>query len=181
MSALLIRPVAFRLKQVHDAIRSEMPVCPVGSKFFALLPALTPTHFPLVVVVKISFPPLLRRGAIFSPDLLGRLGVIRHLGLEGMCGSDDEEPCICYHNGIEMNEQASLIESADFISCHKGRSYTTVEEEVVTVSDAESVIMEPITWRIIPLSKWLVTMVSKSPNWGCSPCKWPKWLISGGY
>ena len=37
------------------------------------------------------------------------------------------------------------------------------------------------TWRIIPISKWLVTMVSKSPNWGCSPSKWPKWLINGGY
>ena len=25
------------------------------------------------------------------------------------------------------------------------------------------------TWRIIPFNKWLITMVSKSPNWGCSP------------
>ena len=37
------------------------------------------------------------------------------------------------------------------------------------------------TWRIIPLSKWLVTMVSKSLKWSCSPSKWPKWLINGGY
>ena len=37
------------------------------------------------------------------------------------------------------------------------------------------------TWRIIPFSKWLITMVSKSPNWGCSPYKWAKWLINGGY
>ena len=37
------------------------------------------------------------------------------------------------------------------------------------------------TWRIIPISKWLITMVSKSPNWGYSPSKWPKWLINGGY
>ena len=36
-------------------------------------------------------------------------------------------------------------------------------------------------WRIIPFSKWLITMVSKSPNWGYSPCKWPKWLINRGY
>ena len=28
--------------------------------------------------------------------------------------------------------------------------------------------------------KWLVTMVSKSPKWGYSPYKWPKWLINGG-
>ncbi len=34
---------------------------------------------------------------------------------------------------------------------------------------------------IIPVSKWLLTIVSKSPNWGCSPSKWPKWLINGGY
>ena len=39
------------------------------------------------------------------------------------------------------------------------------------------------TWRIIPVSKWLVTMVSKwlvtvvskSPKWGYSPYKCPKW------
>ena len=34
------------------------------------------------------------------------------------------------------------------------------------------------TWRIIPFSKWLITMVSKSPNWGYSPSKWRKWLIN---
>ena len=37
------------------------------------------------------------------------------------------------------------------------------------------------TWRIIPFSKWLITMVNKSPKWDCSPSKWPKWLINGGY
>ena len=37
------------------------------------------------------------------------------------------------------------------------------------------------TWRIIPVTKWLITMVSKSPKWGCSPYKWPKLLINGGY
>ena len=31
-----------------------------------------------------------------------------------------------------------------------------------------------LTWRIIPNSKWLITMVSKSPKWGCgTPFKWP--------
>ena len=38
-----------------------------------------------------------------------------------------------------------------------------------------------ITWRIIPVSKWLITMVSKSPKWGYSPYKWPKWLVNRGY
>ena len=37
------------------------------------------------------------------------------------------------------------------------------------------------TWRIIPFSQWFVTMVGKSPNWGCSPSKQPKWLVNGGY
>ena len=27
------------------------------------------------------------------------------------------------------------------------------------------------TWRIIPVCKWLITMVSKSPKWGYSPYK----------
>ena len=34
-------------------------------------------------------------------------------------------------------------------------------------------------WRIIPVSKWL-TMVSKSPKYGCSPSKWSTWLINSG-
>ena len=38
-----------------------------------------------------------------------------------------------------------------------------------------------ITWRIIPISKWLITMVRKSPTWGYCPSKSPKWLLSGGY
>ena len=38
------------------------------------------------------------------------------------------------------------------------------------------------TWRIIPFNnKWLIVMFSKSPNWGNSPSKRPKWLINGGY
>ena len=32
------------------------------------------------------------------------------------------------------------------------------------------------TWRIIPFSKWLLTMVSKSPNWGWSSYKWPNFM-----
>ena len=92
-------------------------------------------------MIKISLPCLLRRGAIFSPDMLSRLGVIRHLGLEGMCSPDDDEPCTCYHNGIEMNDQPSLMSRADFISCYKGRSYTMVAEDVVSVSDADSIII----------------------------------------
>ena len=34
-----------------------------------------------------------------------------------------------------------------------------------------------VLWRIINVSKWLITMVR-----GCSPSKWPfLWLIKGGY
>ena len=29
------------------------------------------------------------------------------------------------------------------------------------------------TWRIIPVSKWVISMVTKSPKSGCSPYKWP--------
>ena len=31
------------------------------------------------------------------------------------------------------------------------------------------------------LYTWLITMVSKSPKWGYSPYKGPKWLVNGGY
>ena len=36
-------------------------------------------------------------------------------------------------------------------------------------------------WRIIPVSKLLITMVNKSPKKGCFPSKWFKWLIHGVY
>ena len=36
-----------------------------------------------------------------------------------------------------------------------------------------------VAWRIIPLSRWSMTTVNESPKWGCSPFKWPKWLIKG--
>ena len=37
------------------------------------------------------------------------------------------------------------------------------------------------TWRIIPFSKWLITMVDKSPNWVYSLSKWPfSWPVNGG-
>ena len=41
--------------------------------------------------------------------------------------------------------------------------------------------VKSLTFRIIPFSKWLITMVSKSPKWGYSPSKWPKWLTNRGY
>ena len=37
------------------------------------------------------------------------------------------------------------------------------------------------TWRIIPVSKWFITMVNKSPSWGYSLSKWPQqFIINGG-
>ena len=40
---------------------------------------------------------------------------------------------------------------------------------------------QPGTWRIIPFSKWLITMVNKSPKQDCSPYKRPNWLMNGAY
>ena len=39
------------------------------------------------------------------------------------------------------------------------------------------------SWKLPPPAcpALLVTIVSKSPNWGCSPSKWLKLLINGGY
>ena len=38
-SALLLRPIAFRLLRVNEAIRGELPVCPSDSIHYALIPA----------------------------------------------------------------------------------------------------------------------------------------------
>ena len=60
--------------------------------------------------------------------------------------------------------------------------WSTLRPEVEMATEKiQSRVWKPYPWRIIPFSKWLITMVSKSPNWGCSLYKWPKWLINGGY
>ena len=82
-------------------------------------------------------------GAIFCPDRLSRLGLLRQLGFDGMCLLGDEEPCTCYHNGIQMSEHPALFSSADFVPCYKGRSYTMVADDVVSISDAESITTGP--------------------------------------
>ena len=51
----------------------------------------------------------------------------------------------------------------------------------VRTAQLQKIGYESITWRIIPFSKWLITMVSKSPKWSYSPSKWPKWLINRAY
>ena len=56
-----------------------------------------------------------------------------------MCLDGDDEPCTCYKNGIPMSEHPIMVNSADFVSCYKGRSYTLLEDETVLISDTESV------------------------------------------
>ena len=135
-SVLLLRPIAFRQQ---DTIRTEIPVCPTGAVHFALIPAVTPLQFPIVIVVKVSFPPLVKVGAIFSPDRVSRSGLLRQIGLGSMCLDGDDEPCTCYKNGIPLSEHPIIVTSADFVSCYKGRSYTLLEDETVLISDTESV------------------------------------------
>ena len=35
------------------------------------------------------------------------------------------------------------------------------------------------TWRVIPVSEWLIAMINKSPSWGYALSKWPKQSIKG--
>ncbi len=57
----------------------------------------------------------------------------------------------------------------------RSRMHNKVEnfEWVMLVFELPPINSKRATWRIIPVSKWLITMVSKPPNWGCSPSKWP--------
>ena len=142
-SVLLLRPIAFRLLRVNEAIRGELPVCPFDSIHYALIPALTPPHFPIVIVFKISFPPIMQLGAVFTADQVSRSGLIGQLGLADQCMNDGDEPCVCYKNGVPFSDHPIFVHHADFVSCHKGRSYTLVEEDAVVVSDTESVIAVP--------------------------------------
>ena len=142
-SALLLRPCAFRFLRVHEAIRGELPICPSDSLHYALIPALTPPQFPMVIVVKVSFPPIVQLGAIFCSDHISRFGLLRQLGLADQCTFDGDEPCVCYKNGVPISDHPVFVHHADFLSCYKGRSYTLVEEEAVLISDTESVVVGP--------------------------------------
>ena len=142
-SVLLLRPIAFRLLRVNEAIRGELPVCPVDSIHYALIPALTPPPFPIVIVVKVSFPPIMQLGAIFTADRVSCAGLINQLGLANQCMNEGEEPCVCYKNGIPFSNHPIFVHHADFVSCHKGRSYTLVEDDSVVVSDTDSVVAVP--------------------------------------
>ena len=128
---------------MNEAIRGELPVCPVDSIHYALIPALTPPPFPIVIVVKVSFPPIMQLGAIFTADRVSCAGLINQLGLANQCMNEGEEPCVCYKNGIPFSNHPIFVHHADFVSCHKGRSYTLVEDDAVVVSDTDSVVAVP--------------------------------------
>ena len=139
-SALLLRPCALGCARVHDAIRVEMPICPRDMIHFALIPALSPPHFPIVIVVKVSFPPIVQVGAVFCSDHISRFGLLLQLGVADF---DDDEPCVCYKNGMPISDHPVSVNHADFVSCYKGRSYAIDDEEAVIISDSETTLTGP--------------------------------------
>ena len=103
---------------MHEAIRGELPICPSDSIHYALIPALTPPQFPIVIVVKISFPPIMQLGAIFGSDQVSRFGLLRQLGLADQCMYEGDEPCACYKNGVPISDHPIFVNHADFVSSH---------------------------------------------------------------
>ena len=142
-SALLLRPCALRCARVHDAIRVEMPICPCDTIHFALIPALSPPHFPMVIVVKVSFPPIVQVGAVFCSDHISRFGLLLQLGFADQCSFDGDEPCVCYKNGMPISDHPVSVNHADFVSCYKGRSYAIDDEDAVIISDSETTLTGP--------------------------------------
>ena len=70
------------------------------------------------------------------------------------------------------------------ITAHAKTKKVLMNDEVWTPTVGLVIVDEPrleTTWRIIPVSKWLITMVSKSPKRGYSSYKRPKWLVNRGY
>ena len=144
-SALLLRSCAFRFLRVHEAIRAEIPICPMDSIHYALIPALTSPRFSVVIVVKVSFPPIVQMEAIFCSDHISRFGLLRQLDLADQCTFDGDEPCVRCKNGVPISDHPVFVHHADFVSCYKeGRSYTLVEEEAVIIFDIESVVVGPL-------------------------------------
>ena len=74
---------------------------------------------------------------------MNRIGLLSQLGLADQCMNEGDEPCVCYRNGIPFSDHPIPVTHADFVSCHKGRSYTLFEDETVLISDTESVIAVP--------------------------------------
>ena len=142
-SALLLRPCALRFVRVHEAIRVEMPICPCDTIHYALIPALSPPHFPMVIVVKVSFPPIIQVGAVFCSDYISRFGLLLQLGFADLCSFDGDEPCVCYKNGMPISDHPVPVNHADFVSCYKGRSYAIDDDEAVIISDTETTLTGP--------------------------------------
>ena len=67
------------------------------------------------------------------------------------------------------------------IATGKGIRPTVGSSRSATPAVDPPVLLPSPTWRIIPVSKWLITMVSKSPKWCYSPYECPKLNINGGY
>ena len=53
--------------------------------------------------------------------------------------------------------------------------------QITCTWNPENHLNQTSTWRIIPVSKWLISMVSKSPKWGYSPYKWPFMAYKWGW
>ncbi len=76
-----------------------------------------------------------------------------------------------FYNGIiwalgRGNEWQQAMEFPRFMRMESFRP--SIVARKLNESGSKSVVgLVAPTWRIIPFSKWLITMVSKFPNWGC--------------
>ena len=95
----------------------------------------------------------------FSPQMLLNLVVKKGVPIASL-----QRSCIFVYFHHEV-----ISYSAAISACEKGNRSSKIHSFSRYLED------HPRT------RKWLITMASKSPKWGCSPYKWPKWLVNRGY
>ena len=83
-------------------------------------------------------------------------------------------PNVTHPSITSLGQQWFLPKCSEAINESSMRPYFLVGVGRVG-EDFHALVFSEATCRIVP------TMVSKSPKRGCSPSKWPEWVVNGGY
>ena len=105
----------FGIGQVHPSYYWMEPVAHGGWSVQLVIPVVEDDDTPLVLfqAVLSTYEGL---GAIYVPPVLNKYILITDTGLDIVCGPQGEL-CVCYHNGLPLDNAQTEVSDMDFISC----------------------------------------------------------------